>query len=230
MSDIQTRPAIAASPAARRIATPGWLDLRLIGGVVLVLAAVLLGAATVASADHRQPRWALSHALSAGTVLTGADVHVVRVQLGSADQQYLPSGEAIIGRALRQPGRAGELLTRGQLTVPPNGVDVTVALRPENGPAIVRGDRITLWVSTKSCRALVLLSGVTVQSVQRSGSSAFSTDVGLVLVLRVPATDAKRVVSAQDLTAAVIRAGVLSAGEQPEQPAADLSSCVGSDG
>jgi hypothetical protein len=195
-----------------------------------VLAAVLLGAVTVASADHRQPRWALSHDLSAGTVLTGADVHVVRVQLGSADRQYLPSGEAVVGRALGEPGRAGELLTRGQLTVPPAGVEVTVALRPENGPAIVRGDRVTLWVSTKSCRALVLLSGVTVQGVQKSGSSTFGTDTGLVLVLRVPASDAKRVVSAQDLDSAVIRAGILSAGEQPEQPAADLSSCVGTDG
>jgi hypothetical protein len=230
MSDTQIRPAVVASPPARRIATPGWLDFRLIGGIVLVLAAVLLGAATVASADHRQPRWALSHDLSAGTVLTGADVHVVRVQLGSADQQYLPGGEAIIGRALRQPGRAGELLTRGQLTVPPAGVDVTVALRPENGPAIVRGDRITLWVSTKSCRALVLLSGTTVQGVQKSGASAFGTDTGLVLVLRVPAGDAKRVVSAQDLDSAVIRAVILSAGEQPEPPASELSSCVGSGG
>lgn len=230
MSDTQIRPVGPVSPPARRISAPGWLDLRLIGGVVLVLAAVLVGAVTLASADHRQPRWALSHDLSAGTVLTGADVHVVRVQLGSADQQYLPSGEAVIGRALQRPGRAGELLTRGQLSVPPNGVDVTVALRQENGPSIVRGDRITLWVSTKTCRALVLLSGVTVQGVQRSGSSAFGTDTGLVLVLRVPATDAKRVVSAQDLTAAVIRAGILSAGEQPDQPAADLSSCIGSDG
>jgi len=230
MSDTQIRQVAAASPPARRIVTPGWLDLRLIGGIVLVLAAVLLGAVTVASADHRQPRWALSHDLSAGTVLTGADVHVVRVQLGSADQQYLPSGEAIIGRALRQPGRAGELLTRGQLTVPPAGVDVTVALRPENGPAIVRGDRITLWVSTKSCRALVLLSGVTVQGVQKSGSSTFGTDTGLVLVLRMPAGDAKRVVTAQDLDSAVLRGGILAAGEQPESPATDLSSCVGSGG
>ncbi|HET6209175.1 MAG TPA: SAF domain-containing protein [Jatrophihabitans sp.] len=209
------------------MAAPSWLDLRLVGGVVLVLVAVLLGAVTVASADHRQPRWALSQDLSAGTVLTGADVHVVRVQLGSADDRYLPVDEAIVGRALRQPGRAGELLTRGQLTAPPTGVDVTVALRPENGPAIGRGDRITLWVSTKSCRARVLLSGVTVQAVQKSGSSAFSTDTGLVLVLRVSAGDAERVVSAQDLNSAVIRAGVLSAGEQPEPPAPDLSDCAG---
>jgi hypothetical protein len=77
---------------------------------------------------------------------------------------------------------------------------------------------------------LVLLSGVTVQGVQKSGSSTFGTDTGLVLVLRVPASDAKRVVSAQDLPAAVIRAGILAAGEQPEPPAADLSSCIGSDG
>jgi SAF domain-containing protein len=215
------------SPVARRVSPPSWLDLRLVGGVVLVLAAVLLGAVTLASADHRQARWALSRDLAAGTVLTPADVHPVRVQLGSADSRYLPIGEAVTGRALRQAGQAGELLSRAQLAVPPVGVDVTVGLRPENEPTIVRGDRITLWLSTKSCRAVVLLSGVTVQAVQKPGSSTFGTDQATVLVLRVSAADATRVVSAQDLTGAVIRAGILSGGQQSEPVAPDLTECAG---
>jgi hypothetical protein len=228
MTDTPIRQSTDESPAARRVSPPSWLDLRLVCGIVLVLAAVLLGAVTLSSADHRQARWALSRDLAAGTVLTGADVHPVRVQLGSADARYLPAGEAIIGRTLRQAGQAGELLPRGQLTVPAAGVEVTVALRPENGPTIARGARITLWVSTKTCRAMVLLSGVPVQAVQKSGSSTFGTDAGTVLVLRVSAADAKRVVSAQDLSSAVIRAGILSSGEQPEPQAPDLSSCTGS--
>ena len=215
------------SPAARRVSPPSWLDLRLVGGIVLVLAAVLLGAVTLASADHRQARWALSHDLAAGTVLTAADVHPVRVQLGTADARYLPVGEAVAGRTLRQAGQAGELLSRGQLAAPPAGVDVTVGLRPENEPTIVRGDRITLWLSTKTCRAAVLLSGVTVQAVQKPGSSTFGTDQATVLVLRLSSADASRVVSAQDLDAAVIRAGILSGGQQPEPPAPDLTSCAG---
>jgi hypothetical protein len=215
------------SPAPRRVSPPSWLDLRLVSGIVLVLAAVLLGAVTLSSADHRQARWALSHDLAAGTVLTAADVHPVRVQLGTADARYLPVGEAVAGRTLRQAGQAGELLARGQLSVPPVGVDVTVGLRPENEPTIVRGDRITLWLSTKSCHAVVLLSGVPVQAVQKSGSSTFGADQATVLVLRVSSTDATRVVSAQDLEAAVIRAGILSSGQQPEQPVPDLASCAG---
>ncbi|HJQ00920.1 MAG TPA: SAF domain-containing protein [Jatrophihabitans sp.] len=226
MTDTGLRPP-EQSPAARRVSPPSWLDLRLVGGVVLVLAAVLLGAVTLASADHRQARWALSRDLAAGTVLTPADVHPVRVQLGSADSRYLPIGEAVTGRTLRQAGQAGELLSRAQLAVPPVGVDVTVGLRPENEPTIVRGDRITLWLSTKSCRAVVLLSGVTVQAVQKPGSSTFGTDQATVLVLRVSAADATRVVSAQDLTGAVIRAGILSGGQQPEPAAPDLADCAG---
>lgn len=215
------------SPAARRVSPPSWLDLRLVGGIVLVLAAVLLGAVTLASADHRQARWALSHDLAAGTVLTAADVHPVRVQLGAADARYLPVDEAVAGRSLRQAGQAGELLSRAQLSTPAAGVDVTVGLRPENEPTIVRGDRITLWLSTKACRAVVLLSGVTVQAVQKPGSSTFGTDQPTVLVLRVSAADATRVVSAQDLNAAVIRAGILSGGQLPQPPAPDLTSCAG---
>jgi len=226
MTDTVVRPP-EQSPAARRVSPPSWLDLRLVGGIVLVLAAVLLGAVTLASADHRQARWALSHDLAAGTVLTAADVHPLRVQLGTADARYLPVGEAVAGRTLRQAGQAGELLSRAQLTVPPAGVDVTVGLRPENEPTIVRGDRITLWLSTKSCRAAVLLSGVTVQAVQKSGSSTFGADQATVLVLRVSAADATRVVSAQDLNGAVIRAGILSSGQQPDSPAPDLSDCAG---
>jgi hypothetical protein len=227
MTDTGVRPP-EQSPAARRLSPPSWLDLRLVGGIVLVLAAVLLGAVTLASADHRQARWALSRDLAAGTVLTGADVHPVRVQLGTADARYLPVDEAVAGRTLRQAGQAGELLSRGQLTAPPAGVDVTVGLRPENEPTIVRGDRITLWLSTKTCRAVVLLSGVTVQAVQKSGSSTFGTDQATVLVLRVSAADATRLVSAQDLDASVIRAGILSSGQQAEPPAPDLTSCAGS--
>jgi hypothetical protein len=213
------------SPLPRRMKAPSWLDLRLVAGVVLVIASVLLGATVVSAADHRQPRWALSHDLAAGTVLTSSDVHPVRVQLGATDANYLPVSEPVVGRTLHGGGRAGQLLARAELSTPEPGVAVSVPLRATNGPEIVRGDRVTVWLSTKTCQATVLLSGVPVQAVTRGSGASFSSDGGTVLELRLPSAQAKLVVAALDLPGAVVRAGVLSDGQDADQPATELSRC-----
>lgn len=215
------------SPLARRAKVPSWLDLRLVSGVILVLAAIAVGASVISAADHRQSRWALTRTLSAGTILTAADIKPVRVQLGGADSNYLPVTEAVVGRELHAGMRAGQLLPRSELVVPTQGIAVTISLRASNAPTIVHGDRVVVWVSTKSCQAVVLLSDVLVQSVEKSDGSAFGSDAGTLLVVRIPVADAQRVVSAEDLDGAVIRVGVLS-DTQPQEPVdTDLGSCSG---
>lgn len=229
MTDTSLRPpAPATSPAARRLTPPRWLNPRLVGGVVLVLAAVLLGSVVVSSADHRQPVWSLSRDVAAGTVLTGADLRPVRVQLGAASSRYLRADIAVAGRTVHRSLHAGELLAATELADPEPGVTVTIPMQPENAPQIERGERITLWLSTKTCRGVVLLSGVPVQSAQKLTGSAFGSTTGSLLVVRVSAADAKRVVSALDLEGAVLRAGVLSPGEQAEPTSEALASCAGS--
>ena len=218
----------AASPAPRRLTPPRWLDPRLIGGVVLVLVAVLLGSVAVSSADHRQSVWSLSRDVAAGTVLTGADLRPVRVQLGAAGSRYLRADVAVAGRTVQRSLHAGELLAVAAVTDPEPGVTLTIPMRPENAPQISRGERITLWLSTKTCRGQVLLSGVPVQSAEKVTGSAFGSTTGSLLVVRVSATDATRVVSSLDLEGAVLRAGVLSPGERPEPPSEALASCAGS--
>jgi hypothetical protein len=213
------------SPAPRRFQRPSWLDLRLVLGVAMVLASVLGGAVALSAADHRQARWAITRDLAAGTVLGSSDVKAVRVQLGSSDQQYLPVTEAVVGRAVQSSVRAGQLLPRSVLTTPAEGVAVTIPLRPDNGPTISRGDRITVWLSTKSCQGQVLLSGVPVQSVARSADASFGSDTGSVLVVELPGPAARRVVAALDLDGAVIRAGVLSSGQPADPVAEDLADC-----
>jgi hypothetical protein len=194
--------------------------------VALVLVAVLFGSAVVSSADKRQPVWSVTHDISAGTVLNGADLRPVRVQLGPARSRYLATSVPVAGRTLRLALRAGELLPQADLADPEPGVTVTIPMQRENAPEISRGQRITLWLSTKACRGVVLLSGVPVQSADKVSGSGFGSATGSLLVVRVTSTDAKRLVSSLDLEGAVLRAGVLSPAEQPEPQSVDLAECA----
>jgi SAF domain-containing protein len=227
MTDTSLRRVDPASPVPRRLIRPRWLDARLIGGVVLVLVSVLLGSLLMSSADHRRPVWSLSRDVAAGTVLTEADLRPVRVQLGTAASRYLGSDVAVAGRTVRHSLRAGELLALAEVTDPESGVTVSIPMQPENAPEIGRGERITLWLSTKTCRGMVLLSGVPVQDAGKVSGSAFGSAAGFLLVVRISAADARRVVSALDLDGAVLRAGVLSAAEQPEPQSSSLAGCAG---
>jgi hypothetical protein len=163
--------------------------------------------------------------VAAGTVLQSGDLRLVRVQLGEVGSLYLPSREAAVGKAARQSLRSGELLQRADLAEPEQGVTVTIPIRPENAPKVARGDRITVWVTTKTCRAVVILSGVAVQDVRQGTTAAFGTKAEIGVVVRLAQADAQRLVSALDLEGAAIRMGVLAAGQQPADTARDLSAC-----
>ncbi|MDQ1736801.1 MAG: hypothetical protein QOH56_3052 [Pseudonocardiales bacterium] len=228
MTDISTSGAAAnVSPVPRRIRQPSWLDLRLIAGVVLVALSVACGALVVSSADRRQPVWVLAHEVSSGSVLRSSDLRSERVQLGAAREEYVPAGETVAGRSVNHSMPAGQLLPRSELAIPPVGVTVVVTLRPDNAPRVVAGERIALWVTTKTCRALVLLSGVAVQDVRSSGGSSLSSSATTSLLLRLPAGDAQRVMGVLDLEGAVLRAGLLSPGQLPPTPSPELDRCSG---
>src|ERR1022692_4108556 len=154
------------SPPASRFRRPRWLDIRLVVGVLLVIGAVLTGALVVSGADHRSSYWALQHDVSAGTVLSDADLVPVRAQLGESAGSYLSSTEAVIGKSVLHPMRGGQLIPRLELAAPVQGVLVTVPVRSDNAPRLARADRVTLWLSTKSCRGVVLLSDAVVVEVR----------------------------------------------------------------
>ena len=164
----QDRP---SSPSGRRHRVPTWFDPRLITGVLLVVASTAAGAWVFATADHRSSVWALSRDVSPGTVLTSQDVTPVRVQLGGVAAHYAPVNSPVTGQVMRERGSAGELVTRAELGEPQAGVAVAISARPDAVPRIVRGQRITVWVSTAKCSGAVVVSGVTVQDV-RSGGGA----------------------------------------------------------
>jgi hypothetical protein len=219
----------APSPMPRRLKTPSWLDLRLLLGVAMVLGAVSLGAFVVSRAQRTSPVVAAARTLAAGTVLTAADLDVVRAQLSARTARlYARSPGELVGRQLRRDVRGGELITLAAADAARPATTLTVPLPDGAAPALHAGERIEVWVSSPWCRSVVLLPDVTVQSAHAL-SSGFSGSAGQAVVIRVGPALAERVVSALDLDQAHLRAGVLSGPTGASRPAGgliDLAACA----
>ncbi len=136
----------AVGPAPRRVRPPRWLDLRLVLGVLLVLASVLLGARVVTAADATVPVWAVTADLAAGTELSAGDLTAVDVRLDDAAGAYLSTGTRPEGRTLGRAVRAGELLPRSVLEESDELVEL--ALPVQSGyvpPGLQRGQLVDVY-------------------------------------------------------------------------------------
>lgn len=197
-----------ASPTPRRTRRPRWLDLRLVVGVVLVVASVLLGATLFARAGRTSAVWALTRDLQSGAVLSAEDLRPADVRL-PASGSYVAASEAVVGQRLQRAVSQGELLPRGALGSD-RGADlltVTIPFEPSDVPAVTRGDRITVWVSTRTCASVEVVDGVAVQAVSEPGGALASRDSVDVVVSVAPGV-ADRIVTALALDGATLRAGV----------------------
>jgi len=218
----------APSPTPRRVKAPSWLDLRLVLGVALVLASVLLGAVVVSGANHTYRRLAVTRDLAAGTLLSREDVKVVDVSLpGRGDGIYLAGDADIVGKQLNRSLSSGELLPAAALGTAAALTTVTVPFAAGAAPALAPGQRVEIWLSSKACSSVVLLADVTVQDVTDPGRS-FSSSGGQNVVISVPPPLAARAVAALDREGATIRAGILTgpaqAGANDALP--DLDQCA----
>ena len=73
--DIRSRPAATDSPPAARLGRPRWRDARLLGGLLLVLLSVVLGARVLAAADDTVAVWSVTTDLAAGERPPGGRPH-----------------------------------------------------------------------------------------------------------------------------------------------------------
>jgi hypothetical protein len=220
----------ATSPTPRRVRTPNWLDLRLVAGVTLVIGSMVAGAVTIAAADSSTRVWAVTRDLAPGTVVTSADLKPIKVRLPSIELYFSTSSKVsadqVIGKTVASEVFADQPLPRPALVSTPPATTLTVPLSSDQAPRIARGQRIELWLSSKSCQASVILPSVTVQDVQTGGGGAFGTSTAENVVIRVPADDAARVVAALGLGGTVIRAGLLSGAPGPaDLVLQDLTHC-----
>lgn len=190
---------VPASPRANRLATPRWLDTRLVLGVLLVLTSVVVGARVLSAADRSQTVWATTRDLAPGTQLTDGDLTRMRVRLFGQSANYVRgTGPAPTGYFLRRGVGAGELLPFNALTKP--GADLsfrrfTVPVRRGHLPPDLRsGAQVDVYVSpeartgattTAAGEPRLVVRNVTVLLRQRSGGlSATNDDEPVVLRVR----------------------------------------------
>lgn len=217
------------SPAPRRVKPPRWLDLRLLLGLALVVASVLLGAFAFSRAQHTSRVLATTRELAAGTTLSAGDVRFVSVKLPSdAHSHYLARRAAAVGKQLTRDLGADELLPSDAVHAAPTRTTLSVPLAAGAAPTLRAGERIEIWLSTKACASVVLLSDVTVQSVHDSGAAGLVHDGGQDVVLSVAPELADRVISALAGDGATVRAGVITGARQAHSgaPLPDLHECL----
>jgi hypothetical protein len=205
-----------ATAQVARLKPPGWLDGRLIAGVVLVLISVAVGAKLVASSDRYDEMWAASHDIAAGSILTRADVHAVKVKFHDAgasttvdgtEQGYFPATATtatVVGRTSSQALFAGQLIPVGavHLTVPDATRLVTLPVARLHMPkGAVQGMQVDLYVTVKGSDGqpapeLVLANVTVADTITDSSGLGDSGGSGVVLV--VPVADVNSVVAAAE--------------------------------
>lgn len=194
-----------ASPQASRLASPSWLDGRLVLGVVLVLASVLVGARVLSTADRSQQVWVATRDLPVGTVLAPGDLERSRVRLLDRSGLYSAAGPTpLVGYVVRRPVGPGELLPVGALGRPGDPAaprEVTVPTATGHlPPDLRRGQLVDVYVTpadkagAPGAPRLVLERLVVAQTTSLGGLSAGTQDRPVVLT--VPPDDVLVLVTA----------------------------------
>lgn len=195
-------PDTPASPRASRLASPGWLDGRLVVGVLLVLVSVVVGARVLSSADRSTLVFALTKDLAAGSVLDADDLERVRVRLYDNAGEYVAAGEPPVGYVVRRGLGRGELLPRQALALPREDVDYREVTVPIDAgrlpPGLAAGAQVDVWVTPEDAEVALVLQGVTVLDVQADGG-AFSGSATVPVVLQVRPREVPALVSAMSL-------------------------------
>ena len=193
------------APTPRRLARPRWLNVRVIGGIVLVLAAVVIGARVIGASSQTFAVWAADRDLSGGTVLGPGDLRTVEVNLGDNAALYVGPGSASpLGMTVVSPLAAGELLPSSALEESATGRVVAIGVTPEHmPPGVNHGSTIDLYLTKGSvtggeAAATTELIGrdLTVQSVTAPATGGLSgaTSNSYQLSVLLPADTADKLV------------------------------------
>lgn len=138
------------APTPKRMSKPRWLNARVIGGLVLVIGSVVLGARVIGASSQTTTVWAAGDDLAAGTVLAIDDLVGVEVNLGDTAGHYLAPGSASpVGMTMVRPVRNGELLAAAAVEPVATGRVVAIGVQPQHmPPGVTHGSVIDLYLTT----------------------------------------------------------------------------------
>jgi hypothetical protein len=186
------------APVAARLRRPGWRDPRLLAGVAMVAASVLLGSWAVRTAQATVPVYVTRAALVPGDHVTPQDLAVVDVRLGTVNlDHYLRADRPVAtdGVVVRAVGR-GELVpasavgSSADLDLRP--VSVTLTRAPSSD--VVPGALVDLWFTPPAPKDGIeptepeeLAGGLTVAEVS-TPSGAFGASGGSAVQVLVPSS------------------------------------------
>ncbi|WP_336642372.1 hypothetical protein [Microbacterium sp. MMO-56] len=159
-------------PAARPRTRAFWADLRFLLGIALVVACVGGVALVVAAARQTVAVFASARTLVPGDAVSGDDLQVVDVALGSLEGVYLSPATLEPGMVVARTVPAGHLVPRDALVdaaavrTPP----VVVRTTTEPPAAVREGAAVEIWSAPRGERGAfdvprILVSAATVVSV-----------------------------------------------------------------
>ncbi len=205
------------APSARRLTRPGWRDPRLLAGIVLILASVVVGILAFGALDDRRGYWAAARDLTPGQPLDERAVVRVDAQLGDHDEAYLgadtpPAGGVVLDRVVRR----GELLPRAAL-VPASEVglrSVAVHVDPIYLTGLERGSLVSVYAAEApgpqatrddtEPRYELALEHITIHDIPDPGRRVIAgSDRTQAVVLLVPADEVEDVLSLDRADAAL---------------------------
>lgn len=217
-------PPVLPAPRAARLSRPRWLDPRLLGGVLLVLLSVVVGAKVVADADRRVEVWSVTRDLGADTRLADGDLRATAVNLSGSTGRYLSAAQDLDGLVLTRPVSHGELVPVAAVARAGDGEQRRLAIEVDRfGVAgLKKGQVVDVFVvretpsGERPAPPELVLSGVTVAEDVRSGASAFgggSATAGVALLVdRADVPDLIDAVAHGDVYVAQVPAGARAAG------------------
>lgn len=145
----------AASPAARRASRRTWRDPRLVVGLVIVAASVLLGARLFAAADDTVRVTVARVDLPAGAPVGPGDLDTRDVRFGDQElaDLYLPAGAALpAGAVLIRDVVAGEMVPRAAIGRQATTLtEVPLSVAADAVPRDVHaGSVVDVWVTPRT--------------------------------------------------------------------------------
>jgi Flp pilus assembly protein CpaB len=195
------------------------VDTRLVVGLLLVAVSIVAGLRLSAREDRSVMVLTARQDLTAGHVITAADLEPTAVDAAPAALRGFvrSSARSPVGRVLREPVAAGALVPRRVLGAEVRGGrEVTIPITPEHalGGALVAGDRVDVLASfdkgTELARTITVARKARVAAVVRSDGLFGQREGSLTaLTLEVAPDDAVYVVfAARNGELDVVRAAV----------------------